>query len=65
MCLNALRLCVSYVEGYGVHLLIFRVTLALSIVYAHLQDKTALPCEEGESVHSLWFVGNDGGEPQV
>lgn len=29
------------------------------------QDKTALKCEEGESVHSLWFVGDEGGEPKV
>lgn len=25
----------------------------------HIQDKKALPCPEGESVHSLWF-GRDG-----
>eukprot|EP00903_Cladosiphon_okamuranus_P009270 g8845.t1 len=31
----------------------------------HLHDKKALKCEEGESVHSLWYVGDDHGEPQV
>lgn len=30
-----------------------------------VQDKKALECKEGESVHSLWFVGDDDGEPQV
>eukprot|EP00752_Nemacystus_decipiens_P016391 g14653.t1 len=30
----------------------------------HVHDNTALKCEEGESVHSLWYVGDDGGEPQ-
>ncbi|CAN0266325.1 unnamed protein product [Ectocarpus sp. 6 AP-2014] len=31
----------------------------------HVHDKTALKCEEGESVHSLWFVGDEGGEPKI
>ncbi|CAM9847359.1 unnamed protein product [Ectocarpus sp. 8 AP-2014] len=31
----------------------------------HVHDKTALKCEEGESVNSLWFVGDEGGEPKI
>ncbi|CAM9639727.1 unnamed protein product [Scytosiphon promiscuus] len=31
----------------------------------HVNDKKALSCGEGESVHSLWFVREEGGEPEI
>lgn len=43
----------------------FACPLSLVVCLCLEKDNTALKCEEGENVHSLWYVGDDGGEAQV